>query len=38
MMGRIGIVEMAIMFVGLALSPASAYVKTPAVAYAIGLF
>jgi hypothetical protein len=38
MMGRIGIVEMAIMFVGLALSPASAYLKTAAVAYAIGLF
>jgi hypothetical protein len=38
MMGRVGIVEMAILLVGMALSPASAYVKTAAVAYAIGLF
>ena len=38
MMGRIGIVEMAIVFVGMALSPASAYVKTLAVAYIVGVF
>lgn len=38
MMGRIGIVEMSIVFVGMALSPMPAYVKTLAVAYIVGVF